>query len=161
MNREKMENDRVSRFEFPTAYLVIVSVLINVRHRYEAGIIVFIIYPDKFFRGKPLPPLVGTGNEFRTGFFWHRIQRDPKAAYLVAIDTIVRLIMVPGSRLIGSRFLDQNMFVEDSDFFRAHQFCSKRSTGGFIKEMTIFRNPVPVAVISKKISAFIFTGVDP
>ena len=161
MDREKMENDGVSRFEFPTAYLIIITVLVDVRHRYEAGIIVFIIYPDKFFRSEPLPPLVGTGNEFRTGFFWYRIQRDPKAADIVAIDTIVRLIMVPGCRLIGSRFLDQNMFVEDSDFLRAHQFCSKLSAGGFIKEMTVFRNPVPVAVISKKISAFIFTGVNP
>ena len=50
---------------------------------------------------------MGSGHELDTGVIGNRIEGNPQAAALAAIDTVVRLVVMPGGTFFGARLLAQ------------------------------------------------------
>ena len=70
---------------------------------------------DEAPRHEPPPPAVRAGDELHPGRRRHRVERHPQADVLVAVDAVVRLVVVPRRHLAGPGLLHEDVLVEEAD----------------------------------------------
>ena len=111
-----MEEDGVAGFEGPTEDFVLVRIVVDVGQVFEGSLrkpFGFIVHE----RARHEPAFaVGTCNEAQTGFFRYRIDRQPHADVLEAVDIVIGLVLVPWGFGLGFGLLDQQVIVVEANF---------------------------------------------
>ena len=152
MHRQAMEGDAITHRELPLQNTVLGPLGLEIGRRFKAAVlggrVGFLVHKAR--RREPAAPGMGTGDEFHTGIFFHRVQRNPQADDVFPIDRVIGLVMVPGRALFGTRLFHQHMLVVQIDFGRTHQLGGQRAGVGVEKEVPVGLNPLPVAVVAKK-----------
>ena len=91
---------------------------------------------DELARHEPAVPLVRAGDEPHAARRRHRIERDPHAHVLVAVDAVVGLVVVPRGALVSARLLHQRVLVEEAGGGRSHQLLRD------VREPTVEHHPL-------------------
>ena len=152
MRRPEIEEDGVARFHLPFEDFE-GRILVGIGNRQIVSLgRVEIAVVEPAHRQDHLVPFVGTGDQPQSGFL-HRIDRNPEADGLPAVDEIIRDVLVPRRRLLGARFLDQHVIVEELRAARAHD--RGRELGGrrFPHHAHEFGNAFPIAIIVEEAAA--------
>ena len=120
-----MENDAVTRLQFPGKDPVVITMPVNIRNGFKPlnpfGI-VFMIYKQSRIVQDPCS--MGPCNKLRAGLYGHRIQGQPDGAQLLAVNAIVTGIVMPGRDFLRPGLLDQHVIMVD-----AYAIGSRQTTG--------------------------------
>ena len=91
---------------------------------------------------------VRAGDELERRRPRHRVDREPHAGVLPAVDVVVRLVLVPRRALAGAGLLDQHVVVVQPHGPRAHQLGGdRRPTPDSRMKRSHRRQPLPVAEV--------------
>ena len=90
---------------------------------------------------------VRAGDELQRRLARHRVDGEPHAGVLAAVDVVVRLVLVPRRALAGARLLDQHVVVVQPHRPRAHQLGGDGGDAGLPGEALDRRQPLPVAEV--------------
>ena len=100
----EMEGHAIAGFQSERDDVVFVAFGLYIGHVLESLVIALIVDTDEFSRREPAAPLVRSPNEFNGPFPGHRVQGDPQTHIVVAIDAVIRLVVVPRRPILGPRF---------------------------------------------------------
>jgi len=90
---------------------------------------------------------VGAGDELQRRLARHRVDGEPHAGVLPAIDVVVRLVLVPRRALARAGLLDQHVVVVEAHGPRAHQLGGDGRHAGLGDEALDRREALPVAEV--------------
>ena len=92
-------------------------------------------------------PQVRARDELQRGRAADRIDRDPEAHVLRAVDIVVGLVLVPGRRLARGRLLGEHVIVIKARGAAPHETAGRLGQRGVENESPVVRVVLPVAEV--------------
>jgi hypothetical protein len=118
-----MEGDDIARLHVPGEEFVALALGVEIGQRLEAWIghrQVDAALPEEF-RLEPAAPAMRALHVLHAGRAIDRIERQPQRDDLLAVDRIIRLVVMPGCAFARARLLHQQVIVIVDDLARAHE----------------------------------------
>ena len=122
-----MEGHGVTRLARPLHHLEPVRFVVGIWYRLEAAAMGRVVVAVEASHGGPadrmdgILPEVGPADQTEGGLRRYRVQRDPDADRLRAVNEVVGSVAVPRGRAGGAWLLDQHVLVEQLHGLGSHQ----------------------------------------
>ena len=101
-------------------------------------------------RNESLVPLVAASNEAQCNRIGNGVEWNPNTDVVHAVNSVIRIVVVPWGDFFGFGFFDQNVFVEEATSRCVHQTESGHRDRAVYANFGEFWEAVPVHVVVKE-----------
>ena len=102
---------------------------------------------------------MAASDEAQRNRIWNGVERDPDAHVVHAIDSVIRIVVVPWSDFFGLGFLDEYMLVKHACSGGAHEVERSFGNAAVHANFSKLWNAVPVHIVIKKSASGANRGV--